>query len=77
MNAAQDHAGIAFICAMPMELLPLVRLTDVLGVPSDRHDGHVAGTDGVRVGRDGFGPESSGSRKTRSLGRLSEELGAV
>jgi len=25
VNAAQDHAGIAFICAMPMELRPLVR----------------------------------------------------
>jgi nucleoside phosphorylase len=25
VNAARDHAGIAFICAMPMELRPLVR----------------------------------------------------
>jgi two-component system, chemotaxis family, sensor kinase CheA len=39
-NAVEEVGG-APVYRLRGELLPLVRLTDVLGLPSDRHDGHV------------------------------------
>src|SRR3954451_7169937 len=39
--AAVEDVGGANSYRLPSELLPLVRLADVLGLPSDRHDGHV------------------------------------
>ena len=38
---AVEHIGGAPVYRLRGELLPLVRLADVLGLPSDRHDGHV------------------------------------
>src|SRR3954469_12417150 len=38
---AVEEVGGAPVYRLRGELLPLVRLTDVLGLPSDRHDGHV------------------------------------
>jgi two-component system chemotaxis sensor kinase CheA len=38
---AVEEVGGAQVYRLRGELLPLVRLTDVLGLPSDRHDGHV------------------------------------
>jgi two-component system chemotaxis sensor kinase CheA len=38
---AVETVGGAPVYRLRGELLPLVRLTDVLGLPSDRHDGHV------------------------------------
>jgi two-component system, chemotaxis family, sensor kinase CheA len=39
--AAVEEVGGASVYRLRGELLPLVRLADVLGLPSDRHDGHV------------------------------------
>src|SRR4051812_37023268 len=39
--AAVEDVGGASVYRLRGELLPLVRLADVLGLPSDRHDGHV------------------------------------
>src|SRR3712207_8374849 len=39
-NAVEEVGG-APVYRLRGELLPLVRLTDVLGLASDRHDGHV------------------------------------
>ena len=39
--AAVEEVGGASVYRLRGELLPLVRLTDVLGLTSDRHDGHV------------------------------------
>jgi two-component system chemotaxis sensor kinase CheA len=38
---AVEEVGGAQVYRLRGELLPLVRLTEVLGLPSDRHDGHV------------------------------------
>ena len=38
---AVEEVGGAQVYRLRGDLLPLVRLTDVLGLPSDRHDGHV------------------------------------
>ncbi|MCZ2827473.1 chemotaxis protein CheA [Modestobacter sp. VKM Ac-2986] len=40
-SAAVEEVGGASVYRLRGELLPLVRLADVLGLPSDRHDGHV------------------------------------
>ncbi|WP_052090870.1 chemotaxis protein CheA [Modestobacter caceresii] len=39
--AAVEEVGGASVYRLRGELLPLVHLADVLGLPSDRHDGHV------------------------------------
>jgi two-component system chemotaxis sensor kinase CheA len=39
--AAVEYVGGASVYRLRGELLPLVHLADVLGLPSDRHDGHV------------------------------------
>jgi two-component system chemotaxis sensor kinase CheA len=40
-TAAVEDVGGASVYRLRGELLPLVRLSEVLGLPSDRHDGHV------------------------------------